>query len=616
MSSILITAFVLGLLSASSLPMGTLTSIFWRPGDRVIAFLMAFGGGALLAALTIDLAGPALAKGHFYWLAGGCVIGGALFVILDQLINRHGGFLRKMSTTVFHLRRKEASRFRKILSRLRRLEVYSELPRDVVMRLAGAATSHQFKEGDTLFREGDDSGCQYLVEDGVIDLLDPGDDMKTIMRIRKNDCCGHMAFLTGSPHATFAKAQSDGSVLILPRSTFETIVTESEPLQQSLANWFNSTDTEDYLRNRQKLSSESIKNWQAAAIEAVHAGKPIPRAVAIEGDEPDLRVVLEQVSRIPIFHGLPDEDIEFLAQCCFTKSHARGHTFFHAGEPAERLHILEAGQVELLDPKKTERHPQRIDACDEFGALSFLTGARHSVTAVASSDVTVRVLLRRHFDALLKRSPAFAAAVERFIKLESLAEYLQQKHQFDTDKTARWVARALGRNNARKLLPSAAAMTREVQQHHGAPIAIWLGILLDGIPESLVIGASVGTKGGVSASLLAGLFLSNYPEALSSSVGMHQQGMRFSRILLMWTSLMIFTGIGAALGVVFFVGAPPVLFSLVQGIAAGAMLTMIAQTMLPEAYFKGGSITGFATLLGFLAAIFFKTFDGVPGAGH
>lgn len=57
MSSTLITAFALGLISACSLPLGSLTSNFWRPNDRVIAFLMAFGGGALLAALTIDLAG-------------------------------------------------------------------------------------------------------------------------------------------------------------------------------------------------------------------------------------------------------------------------------------------------------------------------------------------------------------------------------------------------------------------------------------------------------------------------------------------------------------------------------------------------------------------------------
>ena len=75
----------------------------------------------------------------------------------------------------------------------------------------------------------------------------------------------------------------------------------------------------------------------------------------------------------------------------------------------------------------------------------------------------------------------------------------------------------------------------------------------------------------------------------------------------MWFSLMVLTGIGAWIGAVFFVGAPPVMFSVIEGIAAGAMLTMIAETMLPEAYHRGGNITGFATLLGFLAAIYFST---------
>ena len=77
----------------------------------------------------------------------------------------------------------------------------------------------------------------------------------------------------------------------------------------------------------------------------------------------------------------------------------------------------------------------------------------------------------------------------------------------------------------------------------------------------------------------------------------------------MWASLMILTGFGAYLGNIFFVDAPGFLFAIVQGIAAGAMLTMIAETMLPEAYHKGGTITGFSTLLGFLAALFFKTLE-------
>jgi zinc transporter ZupT len=151
-------------------------------------------------------------------------------------------------------------------------------------------------------------------------------------------------------------------------------------------------------------------------------------------------------------------------------------------------------------------------------------------------------------------------------------------------------------------------MSVDMSAHKGAPLAIWLGILLDGIPEALVIGASmVGSH--VSLWLLAGLFVSNYPEALSSSVGMKQQGFAFRHTLLMWGSLVLVTGLLAAAGNVLFVGAPAALFAVTEGMAAGAMLSMIAQTMLPEAYFKGGSIIGLATLLGFLAAISLKAFE-------
>lgn len=103
-----------------------------------------------------------------------------------------------------------------------------------------------------------------------------------------------------------------------------------------------------------------------------------------------------------------------------------------------------------------------------------------------------------------------------------------------------------------------------------------------------------------------GLFISNYPESLSSSIGMRHQGLGFARILLMWTSLVLITGLGAALGALFFGNASAANFAIIEGLAAGAMLTMIAQTMLPEAYIKGGNVVGLATLAGFLVALFFK----------
>ena len=69
--SLALQAFVFGLISAASLPLGALVALVWSPRPRIVASLMAFGGGALLAALTLDLVGEALHKGAFYALAGG-----------------------------------------------------------------------------------------------------------------------------------------------------------------------------------------------------------------------------------------------------------------------------------------------------------------------------------------------------------------------------------------------------------------------------------------------------------------------------------------------------------------------------------------------------------------
>ena len=131
----------------------------------------------------------------------------------------------------------------------------------------------------------------------------------------------------------------------------------------------------------------------------------------------------------------------------------------------------------------------------------------------------------------------------------------------------------------------------------GAPLAIWLGLLLDGIPESLVIG---GTADALRVSFVVGIFLSNYPEALSSSVGMREQEFAWRRIGLLWGSVVLVTGLGAAIGSVVFQKASSEVFAVVEGLAAGAMLTVITQTMMPEALHRSGGLVGLAALAGFL----------------
>jgi zinc transporter ZupT len=101
--------------------------------------------------------------------------------------------------------------------------------------------------------------------------------------------------------------------------------------------------------------------------------------------------------------------------------------------------------------------------------------------------------------------------------------------------------------------------------------------------------------------------MANFPEGMSSAALMKKQGSPSVLIIGMWVSLMIMTAVGAALGHLFIADAPIHWRALLEGMAAGAMLAMIAQTMLPEAYNHGGWLTGLMTVIGFLAAIWMGT---------
>jgi zinc transporter ZupT len=139
-----------------------------------------------------------------------------------------------------------------------------------------------------------------------------------------------------------------------------------------------------------------------------------------------------------------------------------------------------------------------------------------------------------------------------------------------------------------------------------AAFAIFLGAVLDGIPESVVVGASL-TQMHVSWTLILGLIVANFPEAMSSAVGMRQQRSSGLKIISLWVGLTLVTGIGSALGYVFLTGASPIAFALCDGVAAGAIMVMVAETMLPEAYEQGGTVVGLSTLAGFLAGLLVKS---------
>lgn len=132
--------------------------------------------------------------------------------------------------------------------------------------------------------------------------------------------------------------------------------------------------------------------------------------------------------------------------------------------------------------------------------------------------------------------------------------------------------------------------------------AIAVGALIDGIPESIAIGLTMLEGGAVSLATVIAIFLSNIPEGLSSSTGMKKMGRSKKYIFGLWLGIAIISGLAALAGYGIFDAFSPSVIAATTAVAAGGILAMIADTMIPEAFADAHNASGFITALGFLVA--------------
>jgi ZIP family zinc transporter len=132
--------------------------------------------------------------------------------------------------------------------------------------------------------------------------------------------------------------------------------------------------------------------------------------------------------------------------------------------------------------------------------------------------------------------------------------------------------------------------------------AVTLGIILDGIPESLVLGLTVLETGTVSVALLVAVFIANIPEAIAATTAFARAGRHPTRIIRFWILVGIGFGVTSLAGYVVLDSASPRTVAIVLAFAGGAVLTMLANTMMPEALHHGGKLAGFVTTVGFALA--------------
>lgn len=136
----------------------------------------------------------------------------------------------------------------------------------------------------------------------------------------------------------------------------------------------------------------------------------------------------------------------------------------------------------------------------------------------------------------------------------------------------------------------------------GSGVAIAIGALLDGVPESVVLGLTLLGGGGVGVPVVAAIFISNLPEGLSSAAGMKRGRRSAAYVFGVWTSIALASGLAGMLGALLLQGAPAELVAGITALAAGAILAMIADTMIPEAFEDAHLYAGLIATLGFATA--------------
>ena len=329
--------------------------------------------------------------------------------------------------------------------------------------------------------------------------------------------------------------------------------------------------------------------------------------------------ILRHLGTVELLRAVPVSAVQELVEAVKERVYQADDVIFEQGDEGDFMLFVRSGSVGL---KHNGEHLKTQGPGSVIGEIALLTGSPRTATATAGAPTEVLILSKEDFDRLRAMSPELDKAC-RDLAAERLGE-IKTKHVENATRVLDWSERAIDALSRGASAPTKLEIKKAQEEFKGSPMAIWLGNIIDGVPESFVIGTGVlamvlakqHEPGGVRfwdiipMTLVGGMFLSNFPEALSAALTMRDQGFSKKKIIFLWSILALICAAASGAGV--FVGSSldPTLAVGIEGLAGGAMLTMVASTMLPEAAHEGGpTATGFATLLGFFAATAFKLLE-------
>lgn len=232
-----------------------------------------------------------------------------------------------------------------------------------------------------------------------------------------------------------------------------------------------------------------------------------------------------------------------------------------------------------------------------------LGGQPRTATLVARDEGDLLLLTRADFDHVAGRLPRLRAIVADMLT----RQLFLSARDADVADPEEWHRIAVG--SIQHLTHSEVEAAAEKAAEQSSPLAIFIGTLQDGIPESVAIGASFTGLAAFSPTFMVAVFLSNLPEAVGGTSALLRSGVAVERVIAMWAGLVAGSALAGTLGHLLLNGAPAAAIAFLGALAGGGVVAMLATTMMPEAYESGRAGVAPATIVGFLASLFLAVLE-------
>ncbi len=257
------------------------------------------------------------------------------------------------------------------------------------------------------------------------------------------------------------------------------------------------------------------------------------------------RKMLSRLSVLDLMVNLPPDEIRRVVSDIENRHFVAGEVICHEEDPCDALFLIESGSVRIFEPDGSE---DILTQGEAFGEKALVTTMPPISRAVAEEDTVLWEIHKDDFNEVVAVSPGLKKNLKLMADTSKDNAGLMS---ISPEKSRDWLEQAsfnleseLGEPTEKEVMHAASEQKRKGSN---VALAIWLGIALDGIPESLIIGSTMDGS-TVSLALIGGLFLANFPESMSSAVVMKNQGSKAMPIIMMWVALMVMTAVGAALG--------------------------------------------------------------------